>query len=95
MRRAYETITDIHQRIEAAKQKPTPELSTLSAACLSLFKTGYNRLSLGVYEAEIVFNVAQTIARLEGSSIIQVEHIAEAIQYRAVQRQPTTLFYTF
>lgn len=95
MSRKHETLEEINARIDEAQRRTAPDLSTMSPACFQLFKHAYDRLGMGVYETEIVFNVAQTIARMAGTNAIKVEHIAEAIQYRAIQRNETTKLYTF
>lgn len=81
--RKYETMEDINTRIETALKFPLPELSTIEDGSYTLLKTAYDRLNLAVYEVELIQCMAQTIARMDYSDRIKVEHIAEAIQYRA------------
>lgn len=95
MSRKYETLDDIDVRVNEAKKMNVPDLSTMSDTCYQLFKTAYNRLGLGTYETEIIFNVSQTIACMAGSSKICPEHIAEAIQYRSVRTGDNWMAYTF
>jgi hypothetical protein len=87
MRRKFETLEEINERVEAAKNNPIPELGTINEVCFALLKSSFERLNLGVYEVEIIMKVAQTIARMDNKNEIKVEHIAEAIQYRAIVRK--------
>jgi predicted ATPase with chaperone activity len=87
MKRNFETLDQIKLRISAAKNNPIPELSSINNACFALLKSGFERLNLGVCEVEIIMKVAQTIARMDNKTEIRVEHIAEAIQYRAINTE--------
>ena len=84
MQRKWETMEDINTRIETALKFPLPEISTIDDVCYSLLSTAYDRLNMAVYEVELVQKLAQTIAQMCYSEKIKVEHIAEAIQYRAL-----------
>lgn len=82
--RAYETKEDIAKRVIEARKFPKPEISAINEVGYSLLKTAYGRLNLSVLEVTIIRRVAATIAQMAFSSVIKVEHIAEAIQYRAL-----------
>ena len=78
----YESIEDIHQRVEAAKdnQKPTEFVS--QQTCDALLKTAFERLELSIESHERIKKIASVIAQLEGKSKIETHHLAEAIQYQ-------------
>lgn len=76
----YETITDIHLRVENAKKNIKPN-NKLNDASKLLLKTATQRLNLSLDSREKVIEIATIIAQLEGKDSIRIEHIAEAIQY--------------
>jgi len=91
-----ESLEDIKYRVEEAKKHPLPtEFEGPSlAVCESLLKMSYQRHCLSGYDLKIILSVAGTIARLALTPVIHVEHIAEAIQYRALKRDSTVKIYT-
>jgi len=67
--------------------KDIDKYCNLQSEGLSLLKTAMEKLSLSARAFDRIKKVARTIADLENSSEIKTEHLAEAIQYRSLDRE--------
>lgn len=63
------------------------EFCQINQAGNTLLKTAMERLNLSGRAYDRILKVARTIADLAGSTEIKVEHLAEAIQYRSLDRE--------
>jgi magnesium chelatase family protein len=62
------------------------EWCQISNAGQQLLKTAMNKLQLSARAYDRILKVARTIADLAQSEEIKIEHLAEAIQYRSLDR---------
>ena len=68
---------------------PPPQLAEhcpLSADASRMFAAAFQRLGLTARAHDRLLRVARTIADLADSSVIEAEHLAEALQYRSLDR---------
>ena len=78
------------QTINYNAQMGTRELEkycSLNEASLKLLKNAMEKLNLSARAYDRILKVGRTIADIESSENIQAKHIAEAIQYRSLDRE--------
>lgn len=91
-----ESSAEIKERVDAARTVqnrrgfrnaklgpgPLDQYCGLDDACQKVMKGAYERLGLTARGYDRIRRVARTIADLDGSEEIRVEHLSEALQYR-------------
>jgi magnesium chelatase family protein len=63
------------------------EICVINAAGQNLLKVAMEKLNLSARAYDRILKVARTVADLSQSADIKVEHLAEAIQYRSLDRE--------
>ena len=63
------------------------QVCEITSAGQNLLKTAMNKLQLSARAYDRILKVARTIADLSSSEGIKIEHLAEAIQYRSLDRE--------
>ena len=79
----------LHSNAMMGSQK-LKEVCTINEAGKSLLKTAMERLGLSARAYDRILKVSRTIADLAESKEIKIEHLAEAIQYRSLDRDNWT-----
>ena len=65
----------------------TREFCKASESAMKMLQMAFDRLGLSARAYDKILRVARTIADLDSSEIIEANHIAEAIQYRSLDRK--------
>ncbi len=76
------THTQCNARMSPAQMR---SICTLDEACTQLMKQAFDALRLTARSYDRILRVARTVADLEGSEEIKMQHLAEAIRYRTFQ----------
>ncbi len=63
------------------------EFCPLSDDCMALLKTAIEQFALSARAHDRIIKLARTIADLDGAADIGVPHIAEAVNYRSMDRK--------
>ena len=82
----FRDYADIHSNAMMPPQM-VKDLCQISEAGRTLLKTAMERLGLSARAYDRILKVARTIADLADSEEIQNQHLAEAIQYRSLDRE--------
>jgi len=82
----FKDYPDIHSNAMMPPQM-VKDICEISTAGRLLLKTAMERLGLSARAYDRILKVARTIADLAGSDNIEIQHLAEAIQYRSLDRE--------
>jgi len=82
----FEDYPDIFSNAMMPSQM-VKKVCQINEAGKKLLKTAMERLGLSARAYDRILKVARTIADLSGSEEIKIEHLAEAIQYRSLDRE--------
>ncbi|MDX5348350.1 MAG: YifB family Mg chelatase-like AAA ATPase [Hymenobacteraceae bacterium] len=82
----FETFKEIHSNAMMPSQM-VKDVCQINEAGRTLLKTAMERLGLSARAYDRILKVSRTIADLAGSDEIKIEHLAEAIQYRSLDRE--------
>ena len=67
--------------------KRTKDFCILSENANKMLKVSFEKLGLSARAYDKILRIARTIADLDNSDIIEMPHIAEALQYRSLDRK--------
>lgn len=82
----YKTYDGIYANAQISS-KMLREICVINTAGQNLLKTAMQKLNLSARAYDRILKVSRTIADLSASEEIKIEHLAEAIQYRSLDRE--------
>ncbi|GAB3534240.1 YifB family Mg chelatase-like AAA ATPase [Pontibacter brevis] len=82
----FKDIPQVHSNAMMPSQM-VKEVCQINEAGRNLLKTAMERLGLSARAYDRILKVSRTIADLAGNDTIKIEHLAEAIQYRSLDRE--------
>jgi len=82
----FKDFKEIHSNAMMPSQM-VKDICEINAAGKTLLKTAMERLGLSARAYDRILKVSRTIADLAASPDIKIEHLAEAIQYRSLDRE--------
>ncbi|WMN07687.1 YifB family Mg chelatase-like AAA ATPase [Marivirga arenosa] len=82
----FEGLNEVHSNALMPSQM-VKEVCEINTAGKALLKNAMEKLGLSARAYDRIMKVSRTIADLAGSEDIKIEHLAEAIQYRSLDRE--------
>lgn len=82
----YKDLPGVYANAHLPSNK-VKEICIINEAGQNLLKTAMNRLNLSARAYDRILKVSRTIADLANSEQILIEHLAEAIHYRSLDRE--------
>ena len=82
----FKEVKDVYSNAHMSSRM-VREICEIDKAGTTLLKTAMERLQLSARAYDRILKVARTVADLAGSDAIKMEHLAEAINYRSLDRE--------
>ena len=81
------SLKSINLHLGIYKSALTRKHCIMTTAAANILRLSFDKLGLSARAYDKVLRVARTIADLDGSDVIDTKHIAEAVQYRSLDRK--------
>ena len=82
----YKEINDLHSNAQISSSM-VKDICQINQAGATLLKTAMQKLQLSARAYDRILKVSRTIADLADSDEIKIEHLAEAIHFRSLDRE--------